>query len=218
MRFLVAILALLPALATAQTDLGTYQITSGELAGSNANLVGAFAGNGFTGSLYGYPLPMLNGQFVQGETDFSMAISPPAGRDQGLYLSSISGPINLSHEGLIPYSGFTGIEESGELSTRLIDITGAGAYTTSFTMSADVDYGAPGATSPAGYVNFVGSGTLTVDIGQACTRGVCGPMYVSYADYSFARAPELDAASVGGALTLLAGGLLVLRGRRSRAR
>jgi hypothetical protein len=135
-----------------------------------------------------------------------------------LYLSSISGPINLSQKGLVPYSGFTGIEESGELSTPLIDITGAGTYTTSFTMSADVDYGAPGARSPAGYVNFVGSGTLTVDIGQACSRGACSPLYITHADYSFARAPELDPASLGGALTLLAGGVLVLRDRRSRAR
>ncbi len=147
-----------------------------------------------------------------------MVISPPAGRDQGLYLNSISGPIALTAQGLFPVVGPFGIQETGELASSLIDITRAGTYMAPFTMSADVPYGAAGATSPKGYVNFVGRGTVTVDIAPAqCSGGACGGMHVSHVDYKFVQAPELDPASLGGALMLVGGSLLVIRGRRLRA-
>jgi hypothetical protein len=209
MRVLLAALALLPSLAVSQVDLGTYQITSGQLAGARANMEGSFAGNGFAGSLIGYPAQMYDNIVDLGENAFSMAISPMAGRDNGLYL--IPGSI----DGLVPVFGPDGYEQSGELTTGSVNVTGPGIYTTSFTMSADVDYGAPGATSPSAYVNFVGSGTFTVDVGQTCSGGVCSWLYVSYADYAFA--PELDPASLETALTLLVGGLMVLRGRPSNS-
>jgi hypothetical protein len=225
MRVFVAMLALSPIFAGAQ-DLGTYQILGGDLAGGGANLTGTFAGNGFLGTLYGYPLPMYvpaMNSFRGGDLDFSMELSPPAGRDDGLYMSMISGPIDLAAEGLSPvhYSGPYSpyIQESGELATPLIDVTGPGAFSVPFTMSADVGYGAPGTTVPAGYVDFVGAGTVTFDVlPQQCNNGACGPMVISHVDYSFAQAPELDPASFSGALMLLGGGLLVLLGRRPSVR
>jgi hypothetical protein len=225
MRVFVAMFAVFPILAAAQDfsrlpNLGTYYILGGDLAGPGIALQGTVAGNGFTASLDGYPLPLYANLPVAGETDFSMAISEPAGRDQGLYLPSISGPIDLNAKSLYPveYPNFLPyFIETGELTTALIDITGAGTYTAPFTMSAEVAYGAGGKNTPEGYVDFVGRGTLTVDVAPPqCIDGVCGGTHVSYSTYSFAQAPELDPASLSGALTLLGGGLLVVRGRRSK--
>jgi hypothetical protein len=219
MRIYVAMLALLPILAGAQ-NLGTYQITAGDLPGDAVNLVGNITGNSFSGTLVGYPEPLYDdgAAGVSGETDFSMAFSAPAGRDFGIYLT-ISEPSDLSQEGLVPTDlpGFLSLyaKEDGEITTPLMDITQAGTYSVPFAMSADVYYGAPGSTVPTGYADFVGSGTLTVDVAAPfCADGACGPMYVTSVDYHFA--PELDPASLSGAVTLLVGSVMVLRGRRSR--
>jgi hypothetical protein len=218
MRVLVGVLILFPIFANAR-DLGTYQITGGDLSGGGAPLQGTIAGNGFTGSIFGYPLALYSGGATYGgSTDFSMEVSPPIGRDQGLYIAT-SGPVALTKRGLSPFYSFGGIRETGELTTGLVDITGPGIYTTSFTFSADLAYGKAGARGPAGYADFIGSGTVTVDVtpGVCSSGGGCGPMHFSYADYNFAQAPELDPNSLVSALMLLGGGLLVFRGRRSRA-
>jgi hypothetical protein len=88
-------------------------------------------------------------------------------------------------------------------------------------MSIDAYFGAPGSDAPSGYVNFVGAGEVTVNVAgiggdEPCAGnpGIC-LLRVASVDYTFA--PEPDPATLGGALTLLGGGLLVLRGRRSRA-
>jgi hypothetical protein len=225
---LVALFAPLPIVAAAQ-DLGTYQITGGDLAGCCANLQGTIAGTaggGFTGTLFGYPSVLYAGAKLGdgGDFSFSMALSPPPGRDQGLYMS-IVGPSNLAAENLVPvdYSGLYSpyIQESGGITTPLIDITDGGTFSAPFTMSAEVAYGAPGTTVPLGYADFVGAGTLTVDVQPPqCSGGACGPLTISYVDYSFAphpvAAPEVDPGSAASALTLLLGGLLVLRGRRQQ--
>ena len=227
---LVAMLALFPSVAAAQ-NLGTYQITGGDLAGGGAPLQGTVTGSGFTGSLFGYPLVMYAGGQLGdgGDFDFSMALSPPPGRDQGLYMS-IGGPSDLALEGLVPihnsnplFSPY--IQESGGITTPLIDITGAGTFSAPFTMSAEVAYGAPGTTVPEGYADFVGAGTVTVDVRPPnCDSGACGPLTFFGVDFSFApsssssspptMAPEIDPGSAASGLTLLLGGLLVLRGRR----
>jgi hypothetical protein len=223
----VAMLALFSSVAAAQ-NLGTYQISGGDLAGTGAPLHGTVTGNGFTGTLDGYPLVMFAGGQLGngGDFDFSMALSPPPGRDQGLYMS-IVGPSNLALEGLVPihnsnplFSPY--IQESGGITTSLIDITGAGTFSAPFTMSAEVAYGAPGTTLPEGYVDFVGAGTVTVAVrSPTCVSGACGPLRFSKVDYSFApsptMAPEIDPSSAASGLTLLLGGLLVLRGRREHS-
>jgi len=156
---LVAMLALFPTVAAAQ-NLGTYQITGGDLSGTGAPLQGAVTGNGFTGTLNGYPLVMYaGGQLGHGGVfDFSMALSPPPGRDQGLYMSLV-GPSDLALQGLVPiYSSnplFPYLQESGGIATPLIDITGAGTFSAPFTMSAEVAFGAPGTTVPQGYALVV---------------------------------------------------------------
>jgi hypothetical protein len=120
MRIYVAMLALFPILAAAQ-DLGTYQVTAGDLSGDVVNLGGNITGNGFSATLLGYPEPLYdNGAAgVSGETDFSMAFTPPAGRDQGIYLPTISGPSDLTQEGLVPVQQAFGdyFEERGEVAT-----------------------------------------------------------------------------------------------------
>jgi len=222
---LVAMLALFPSVAAAQ-NLGTYQITGGDFSGTGAPLQGTITGNGFAGTLMGYPLVMYaGGQLGNGGAfDFSMALSPPAGRDQGLYMS-IGVPGDLALQGLVPiyYSSplFPFIQESGGITTPLIDITGAGTFSAPFTMSAEVAFGAPGTTVPEGYVDFVGAGTVTVDVrAPDCSSGACGPLTFADVDFSFlspstpTMAPEIDPGSAASGLTLLLGGLLVLRGRR----
>jgi hypothetical protein len=222
---LLAMLALFPIVAAAQ-NLGTYQITGGDLSGSGAPMQGTITGNGFSGTLIGYPLVMYaGGQLGHGGAfDFSMALSPPPGRDQGLYMSLV-GPSDLALEGLVPiYNSnplFPYLQESGGITTPLIDITGAGTFSAPFTMSAEVAFGAPGTTVPKGYVDFVGSGTLTVDIrAPDCSSGACGPLTFEDVDFSFlssstpTMAPEIDPGSAASGVTLLLGGLLVLRGRR----
>jgi hypothetical protein len=195
---LVAMFVLFPIVAAAQ-DLGTYQITGGDFAGSGAPLQqGNLTGNGFTGTINGYPAVLYNtgtlpaGAVGTGLVDFSMAFSPPPGRDQGAYLS-IVGPSDLAEESLVPvdYSGVYSpyIQESGEI-TAQVDIAGAGTFSAPFTMSAELAYGAPGTTVPEGYVDFVGSGTLTVDVQPPnCSSGACGPLTISYVDYNFAPVP-----------------------------
>jgi hypothetical protein len=222
---LVAMWALFPSVAAAQ-NLGTYQITGGELAGAGAPLQGTITGNGFTGTLNGYPLVMYaGGQLGHGGAfDFSMALSPPAGRDQGLYMSLV-GPSDLALQGLVPiYNSnplFPYLQETGGITTPLIDITGAGTFSAPFTMSAEVAFGAPGTRVPEGYVDFEGAGTVTVKVrAPDCSSGACGPLKFADVDFSFlssstpTMAPEIDPGSAASALTLLLGGLLVLRGRR----
>jgi hypothetical protein len=222
---LVAMLALFPSVAAAQ-NLGTYQITRGDLAGTGAPLQGTITGNGFTGTLVGYPLVMYaGGQLGNGGAfDFSMALSPPAGRDQGLYMSLV-GPSDLALEGLVPIYNSNPLipylQESGGITTPLIDITGAGTFSAPLTMSAEVAFGAPGTTVPKGYVDFEGAGTVTVDVRPAnCSSGACGPLTFADVDFSFlspsipTMAPEIDPGSAASGLTLLLSGLLVLRGRR----
>jgi hypothetical protein len=213
MRPFLALLALTPIVAFGQ-DLGTYQITGGNFLAQGP---GNVTGNGFTGTLSGYPEPMYYGVGVSGETSFSMAFSSPAGRDFGAYLA-VSGPTQLTSLGLSPvnylYSPY--MQEYGQLTTSLLDITHAGVYTGTFSMSTDVGFGPAHSTSPTGYADFVGDGTFTVDVASSCTGDVCGPLHVTSVDYSFA-APEIDPASLGAGLALLVGGLLVLRGRRSPA-
>jgi hypothetical protein len=221
---LVATLALLPSIAAAQ-NLGTYQITGGDLAGGGAPLQGTITGNGFTGTLNGYPLVMYAGGHIQvGGNDFSMALSPPPGRDQGLYMALV-GPSDLASQGLVPInysSGFVNyLQETGGITTPLIDITGAGTFSAPFIMSAEVAFGAPGTTVPEGYVDFEGAGTVTVKVrAPDCSSGACGPLTFADVDFSFlspstpTMAPEIDPSSAASGLTLLLGGLLVLRGRR----
>jgi hypothetical protein len=222
---LVAMLALFPIAAAAQ-NLGTYQITGGDLAGTGAPLQGSVTGNGFAATLIGYPLVMYaGGQLGQGGAfDFSMALSPPPGRDQGLYMALV-GPSDLASQGLVPiYNSnplFPYLQESGGITTPLIDITGAGTFSAPFIMSAEVAFGAPGTTVPEGYVDFEGAGTVTVKVrAPDCSSGACGPLTFADVDFSFlspstpTMAPEIDPSSATSGLTLLLGGLLVLRGRR----
>jgi hypothetical protein len=219
---LVAMLALSPSVAAAQ-NLGTYQITGGDLGGPPTILQGPITGNGFAGTLMGYPLVLYAGGQLGngGDFDFSMALSPAAGRDQGLYMS-IVGPSDLALQGLVPlyYSNVPSIQETGGITTPLIDITGAGTFSAPFTMSAEVAYGAPGTHRPEGYADFEGAGIVTVDIGPAIcsSNGACGPLRFADVDYKFSTtptmAPEIDPGSAASALTLLFGGLLILQGRR----
>ena len=219
---LVAMLALFPIFAAAQ-NAGTYQITGGDLSGSGAPLQGTVTGNGFSGTLNGYPLVMYAGGHIQvGGNDFSMALSPPAGRDQGLYMSLV-GPSDLALEGLVPLFNSSPLipylQESGGITTPLIDITGGGTFSAPFTMSAEVAFGAPGTTVPEKYVDFVGAGIVTVDVRPPdCGSGACGPLTFAEVDYKFSpsptMAPEIDPGSAASGLTLLIGGLLVMRGRR----
>jgi hypothetical protein len=221
---LMALLALAPNFAAAQT-LDTVQITGGDLSGGGAPLQGGITGDGFSASLSGYPLVMYaGGQLGSGGVfDFSMALSPPAGRDQGLYMSSINGPSASALVGLapiVPNPLYPYFQETGGITTPLIDITGAGSYSAPFTLSAEVAYGVPGTTTPEGYVDIVGTGIVKIDIRPAnCDSGACGPLTFGDVDFKFGSsapmmAPEIDPNSAASALTLLVGGILVLQSRR----
>jgi hypothetical protein len=220
MRVLVATLALFPLFAAAQ-NLGTYEITNGTIVPFGQGT--ALTGDGVSFSVEGYPAPLFSGGFTYGgETDFSVNFySGLETLDWGMHAVMLSSPSDLVQEGLVPYQ--VGLRpdfaESGSIATPLIDITQAGTYSVPFTMNVDVYYGAPGATSPAGYIDLVGSGTLTTTVAPLCAGngGLCPAFQVTSAAYVFS-APEIDPASLSGALTLLGGGLLVLRGRRSRVR
>jgi hypothetical protein len=219
MRVFTAILALFPIAAAAQ-----YQITGGDISGTGANLQGSVTGNGFAGTIFGYPEPLFSGalnNFHGGDLDFSMAFSPPPGRDWGAYLA-ISGPSDLAQQGLVPvhyagpYSPY--IQESGGIVTPLLDITGAGIFSVPFTLSAELGYGLPNTSVPKEYVDFMGTGTVTVDVqAPSCANGICGPLSISQVDYKFTQTPELDPAYIGNAMAILAGSLMVFRGRRRRA-
>jgi hypothetical protein len=214
MRVLLAALALLPALATAQVDLGTYQITSGSEDVIGGGERGTFAGNRFTGTIQGYPGPFygLGRSLFFGENDFSTLIEPIPGNDEAFYLQ-LSGINTGSYVPLTVPSGL--LDEYGQMSTPLIDVTGGGTYTDTFTLSADLYYGQPGSQTESAYINVVGHGTFTFDVvtPPGCIDPSCS-MQITSLKYTFA--PELDPTSLASALTLLGGGLLVIRGRRSR--
>lgn len=210
--------------ATAAQNLGPYQITTGDISGSAANLSGNISGAGFSGTIVGYPellyAPALN-TFHGGDVDLSMTFSPPPGRDFGAYLS-LSGPNDLALQNLVPvhYAGVLSpyIQESGSILVSSIDVTGAGIFTAPFTLSAQLAYGAPNTTVAEDYVDFEGTGIATLSIEPAdCSRGACGPLKVANVDYRFNNpmaAPELDPRSAASGLTLLLGALLLWRGRR----
>jgi hypothetical protein len=222
MRVFVVILALFPILAAAQgwtgaQDLGTYQITSGTI--SNG---GGVSGNGFTGAIGGGPeflsYPIVN-NFYGGipSLNFCFGCGLP-GTDDGVGSMYVTGLNDPKLAGLVQVFGFEGYLESGELTVSpTIDITGAGTYSAPFSMSADLAFGPSRTATPTKYADFVGNGTVTLDIARPMcySNGICGPLRVTSVGYTFA--PELDPASLSGALTLLGGGLLVLRGRRSLA-
>jgi hypothetical protein len=221
MRVFVAMLALFPMVAAAAQNLGPYQITSGTVISEN----GEVSGNGFTASLFAAP-PLLSAPIestFRGGTpplSFCFGCGLP-GPDDGVGVLSVTTLNDPALAGMVQLFGPQGYLESGELAVSpTIDVTGAGTYSAPFTMSAALAYGLPHATVPKEYVHFVGSGTVTLDLGPAQCRngpgGPCGPLQISSLQYNFA--PELDPASLSGALTLLGGSLLVFRGRRSRAR
>jgi hypothetical protein len=217
MRVFVAVLALFPILAPAQ-DLGTFQFTSGNISvGNNTEI----SGNGFTGIVEGGPellsAPGLaNFHGGSPSLNFCFGCGLP-GTDDGvgsLVLTKLSNP---ALAGLVQVFGPEGYLENGEVTVSPIDVTGAGTYTAAFTMSDDLAFGPSRTGAPTEYADFVGTGTVTLDVTAAdCTRGgACGPLQITSLNY--ALAPELDPASLSGAMTLFVGGLLVLRGRRSRA-
>jgi hypothetical protein len=174
MRVLVTILALFPILAAAQgftgaQDLGTYQITGG------TSQSGAVYGNGFTGGLYAAP------EFLSApELDNFRGGTPPLsfcfgcglpGPDDGVGVLSVTGLNNPAMAGLVQVFGPEGYLETGELTVSpTMDVTGAGTYSAPFTMSADLAFGPPNAAVPEGYVDFVGHGTVTLDVAPAQCR------------------------------------------------
>lgn len=226
MRILVALLALFPVLAVAQLDLsgaqylGTYQLTSGSFSGFDSGSV--LSGNGITASIFPGPEMLsspVEDTFSGGEPplNFCFGCGLP-GADDGVGVLSISNIDNPALAGLTQVFFGEGLVESGALSVApTIDVTGAGTYTAAFTFSDNVYYGAPGSTVANDYVNVVGNGTASITFGPAqCPNGPtgpCGPLQLESLQYTIA--PELDPASLSGALTLLGGGVLVLRGRRT---
>jgi hypothetical protein len=217
MRVFVAMFALFPIFAAAQ-NLGPFQITSG-----NISAGGEVFGNGFTGEIYGGPeflsYPVVD-SFYGGTPSLSFCFGCGlTGTDDGVGSLSVSGLSDPALTGLVQVFGPEGYLETGGLTVSpTIDVTGAGTYSAPFTMSVDLAYGLPNTTVPEEYVNFVGHGTVNLDVAPSLcySGGACGPLQVSSLDYNFA--PELDPGSVSSALMLLGGGLLVLRGRRPRVR
>jgi hypothetical protein len=220
MRVLVAMFALFPILASAQ-DLGTYRITSGTVVSES----GEVSGNGFTGGgLFAAPELLAEPEeslFRGGapQLSFCFGCGLP-GPDDGVGVLSVTRLNNPALAGLVQVMGPEGLLETGELTVApTIDVTGAGIYRAPFTMSADLALGRSRMGTPTEYANFVGNGTVTLDLGPArCPNGpgqLCGPMQIESLVYTFT--PELDPAALSGALTLLGGGLLVLLGRRSHA-
>jgi hypothetical protein len=219
MRIYVAMLAVFPILAAAQ-DFGPYHITSGDFSagGYFAQLSGTASGNGFTAGIAGGP-EFLSYPGVLPTDSLSFCLGCGLlGTDDGsgnLYVTGLNNPALV---GLVQvFSRGTGSNlETGEFTVSPIDITGTGTYTALFTMSADLAFGPSHNAAPTEYADFVGHGTVTLDVGPPdCPYGPggpCGPPRAVSIDYHFA--PELDPASLSGALTLLCGGLLVLRGRR----
>jgi hypothetical protein len=220
MRVLVAILGLFPILAPAQ-DLGTFQFTSGDISVGNITEI---AGNGFTGGVGGGPellsAPSLaNFHGGSPSLNFCFGCGLP-GTDGGVGSLSLTKLSNPALAGLVQVFGPQGYLQTGEVTASPIDVTGPGTYSASFTMSDDLAFGPSRTATRMEYADFVGTGTVTLDVAPAdCPRGPsgpCGPLKIVSLKYAFA--PELDPASLSGAVTLLCGGLLVLRGRRSRVR
>lgn len=219
MRVFVAIFALFPIFAAAQ-NLGPFQITSGDLMETDGSAV---SGTGFTAEMSAAPellsYPELD--LFHGGTpslNFCFGCGLP-GTDDGVGTLTVTGLSDPALAGLVQVFGPEGYLETGGLTVSpTIDVTGAGTYSAPFTMSADLAYGPPNATAPTEYVDVVGHGTVTLDVAPATcySGGACGPLQISSLNYNFA--PELDPGSVGSALMLLGGGLLVLRGRRPRVR
>jgi hypothetical protein len=216
MRVLVAILALFPILAAAQ-NLGTYQITSGTISGDGS---GEISGSGVTAELYAAPelLSSPTENYFQGGSpplSFCFGCGLPGTDDA---VGAISGFQSSDPTGnLAQIFGEEGYMESGTLTVSSMNVTGAGTYTAKFALSAQIDLAAPGSTTPTNYVDLIGNGTVTLDVGApTCyVPGFC-PVPIESVTYTFA--PELDPASLGGALTLLVGGVMVLRGPRLHAR
>jgi hypothetical protein len=233
MRFLAAILALLPIVATAQSvasaQTQTYQITSGSYVMQNPlGAVGGFAGNGFAATFLNGGGPEIfstyyDGYIYAGEANgalnFCFGCNLP-GTDDGVAELSVPKLNDPAVAGLVQSFGSEGYVESGGLTlSQTIDVTGPGIYKSAFTISADIGYGPSEDAPPTKYVDFVGHGTVTVDVGpEQCVTPPnigCSPYQIKSVAYTFA-APELDPTSLGSALTLFAGGLLVIRSQRSR--
>jgi hypothetical protein len=223
MRIYVAMLALFPIFAAAQ-GLSTLEITSGTdvaFGGVPSATNGELYGNGFSGYLYAgpelisYPPVTL---FYGGPASFSFCFGCGLpGTDDGVGSFGVTPSSDSPLAGLVQTFGPNGDVETGEVTVAPIDVTGAGTYSAPFAMSAVLAFGPTYTAPPTDYVDYVGMGTLTLDVGPATcySQGYCGPLQIESVTYTFA--PELDPAPLTGALTLLAGGLLVLRGRRSHA-
>jgi hypothetical protein len=169
-RVLVAILTLFPVLAGAQ-ELGLFQITGGDISVESG---GEIFGNGFTGGVGGGP-ELLSGpgqqHFYGGGASLSFCFGCGLpGTDAGVGSLVIAGLNDPALAGLVQVRDFDGPVESGELLAGVDDVTGAGIYSAPFTLSADLAYGLPNATVPEGYVDFVGHGTVTLDVAPAQCR------------------------------------------------
>ena len=219
MGFLVILLALSPIVAAAQ-NLGTFQITSGgdvpwSIGANPGPNNGAVEGKGFSGyltaapQLLSYPDVDL---FYGGDAPLSFCFGCRLpGTYDGVGTFSVTPMAGLVQSDY-PY-GF--MDETGEVNVAGIGVTGAGTYTAPFDMFAKVEFGPTYNVAPTAYADFVGRGTVALDVGPATcySAGHRGPLEIESVTYTFA--PELDPATLSGALTLLAGGLLMLRGPRS---
>jgi hypothetical protein len=219
---LVVVFAMIPNIAAA--DIGPLQITSGDLIFTNTSAV---SGNGFTADITAAPELLSNSETISPGSapllNFCFGCGLP-GTDDGvgtLGITSISDP---ALTGLTQIFGPEGYVESGGLTvSQPFVVTGPGIYSAPFTLAAKVDYGPPGSMTDSQatqFVDIVGSGTVTADFVTLANQD--GRLAAESLEYSFvppsppARAPEIDPGSAASGLTLLLGGLLVLRGRRQR--
>jgi hypothetical protein len=216
-----ALVALFPIVAGAQ-DLGPYQITGGNITGANFGASGNVSGDGFTATFAGGPellsTPFGNG--YSGVVPLNVCFGCGLlGTDDGVGSLTITGLSDPALAGLVELPGLEGGPlETGELTVSPgIDVTAAGTYSSPFTLSLRAAYGPPGSTTAIQYVDITGSGTVTLDVSSYPNPS--GPFITDSVTYSFAppaAAPELDPGSAASGLTLLLGGLMVLRGRRKQ--
>jgi hypothetical protein len=177
-------------------DLGPFLITSGHISDN-----GQVSGNGFTAGVEGGP-EMLSAPI---EDNFHGGIPPLnfcfgcglPGPDAGVADMSVSGLSDPALAGLVQVFNFEGFVQSGELTVSpTIDVTGPGTYSSAFTMFARVAYGPPNATTPTLYVDFIGSGIVTITFGPKLDPE--GPLIFEGLDYSFVPLPAALLVAVKG--------------------
>jgi hypothetical protein len=191
MRFILGgALLLLFALGATAADIGPYQVTGGSYSSATQN--GTLSGDGFTGSFGGGPeilaFPEVTNVPV-GITslNFCFGCGLP-GTDDGVASLTVGGLNDPALAGLAQVFLLEGFQESGGVTlSQTIDVTGPGTYSSPFSLFVRVAYGPPNTTTATQFVDFTGSGTVTLVVEG--NPNPLGPMEVESLNYSFTPVP-----------------------------